>query len=100
MSSTPMLVGVAFAIFVLVNVAAVCRSHLRHQRVRTALDLPRRMGPSDRTVQVERAVEVFADTDAKLRKRAPHLLTEERHEMARALMRAKGILLPTAKSKR
>jgi hypothetical protein len=99
MTFTPMLVGLAFAILVLVNVGAVYRSHLRHRRVRGALDLPRRMGLTDRTLQVERAVEVFADTDAKLRKRAPHLSTEERHEMARALMRAKGILLPTAKSK-
>ena len=50
MSFTPMLVGVVFAILILVNVAAVYRSHLRHQRVRTALDLPRRMGPTDRTL--------------------------------------------------
>jgi hypothetical protein len=99
MTLTPMLIGVAFAILVLVNVGAVYRSHLRHRRVRGALDLPRRMGLTDRTLQVERAAEVFADTDARLRKRAPHLSTEERHEMARALMRAKGILLPTAKSK-
>jgi hypothetical protein len=100
MSLTPMLVGIVFAMLVLVNVAAVYRSHLRHRRVRGALDLPRRMGTSDRTVQVERAVEVFAETDCKLRKRAPHLSTAERHEMTRALMRAKGILLPTAKAKR
>jgi ABC-type branched-subunit amino acid transport system ATPase component len=99
MNITPMLVGVAFAMFVLLNVAAVYRVHLRHRRVRSALDLPRRMGQADRTLQVERAVEVFAETDAKLRKRAPHLSTEERHEMARALMRAKGILLPVQKSK-
>ncbi len=99
MSFTPMLVGLAFAMFVLVNVVAVYRAHLRHGRVRSALDLPRRMGQTDRTVQVERAVEVFAETDLKLRKRAPHLSTEERHEMARALMRAKGILLPVQKSK-
>ncbi len=100
MTATPMLIAVAFATFVLFNVAMVYRAHLRHRRVRTALESPRRMGTTDRTVQVERAVEVFADTDAKLRKRAPHLSTEERHEMARALMRAKGILLPTQKSKR
>ena len=99
MNITPMLVGVAFTMFVLFNVAAVYRVHLRHRRVRSALDLPRRMGQTDRTLQVERAVEVFAETDAKLRKRAPHLSTEERHEMARAVMRAKGILLPVQKSK-
>jgi hypothetical protein len=44
MNITPMLVGVAFAMFVLFNVAAVYRVHLRHRRVRSALDLPRRMG--------------------------------------------------------
>jgi hypothetical protein len=100
MNMIPMLVGVAFAMFVLVNVAAVYRAHLRHRRVRSALDMPRRMGQTDRTVQVERAVEVFAETDAKLRRRAPHLTTAERHEMTRAMMRAKGILLPVPKSKR
>ena len=100
MNLTPTLVGIAFAMFVLVNAAAVYRSHRRHKRIRSALDLPRRMGVTDRTLQVERAVEVFAETDARLRKRAPHLSTEERHQMARALMRAKGILLPTAKAKR
>lgn len=100
MHITPAIVGVAVAILVLINVIAVYRAHARHRHVRAALDSPRRMGPRDHTVQVERAVEVFADTDAKLRKRAPHLSTMERHEMARALMRAKGILLPTAKTKR
>jgi len=84
------LVGVAFAILVLVNVGAVYRSHLCQQRVRGALDLPRRLGPSDRTLQIERAVEVSRIPTPSFAKRAPHLSTEERHEMARALMRAQG----------
>ena len=99
MQRTPAIVGIAVAILVLVNVTSVLRAHLRHRRVRAALDLPQRMGTSKGNVQTERAIEVFADTDAKLRKRAPHLSTQERHAMAKALLHAKGIL-PPAKSAR
>lgn len=100
MQITPAIVGLAVAILVLINVAAVLRSHLRHRQVRAALDLPHRMGTSKGNVQVERAMEVFADTDAKLRKRAPHLSTEERHAMTKALLRAKGVLPPGTPAKR
>jgi|APFre7841882630_1041343.scaffolds.fasta_scaffold203553_1 hypothetical protein len=97
MQFTPTIVGLAVAILILVNVTAVLRAHFRHRRVRAALDLPQRMGTTKGNVQVERAMEMFADTDAKLRQRAPHLSQEERHAMAKALLHAKGIL-PPAKS--
>lgn len=94
MQITPSIVGIALAILVLINLAAVYRAHARHRRVRAVLELPRRMARRDKQVQIERVVEVFAETDARLRKRAPHLSKTERHEMARALMRAKGLLPP------
>ncbi len=100
MQITPAIVGIAVAILVLVNVTAVLRAHWRHRRVRAALDLPQRMGATKGNVQAERAIEVFADTDAKLRKRAPHLSREERHAMARALLHAKGILPPGKPARR
>jgi hypothetical protein len=100
MQITPAIVGIAIAILVLVNVTAVLRAHLRHRRVRAALDLPQRMGTTKGNVQAERAMEVFADTDAKLRKRAPHLSKEERHAMAKALLHAKGILPPSKPTRR
>ena len=97
MHITPAIIGFAITLLVLLNVAAVYRVHARHRRVRDALELPQRMTPSNAKVRTERAIEVFQDTDAKLRKRAPHLSTEERHEMARALMRAKNQLPPGSK---
>ncbi|MEP6941840.1 MAG: hypothetical protein ABI981_02825 [Betaproteobacteria bacterium] len=88
-------VAVAVAILVLANVIAVYRAHTRNHRVRSALDLPQRMGSPQKGVPMQRIVEAFAHTDANLRKRAPHLSNPERHEMARALMRARGLLPET-----
>ena len=94
MHITPSIIAIALAVVALVNLAAVYRAHTHHRRVRAVLDMPRRMGTRDKRVRMDRAVEVFADTDARLRKRAPHLSEVERHEMARALMRAKRLLPP------
>ncbi len=88
-------VAVAVAIFVLANVIAVYRSHARNHRVRAALDLPQRISATRKDIQIERIVEAFAHTDTNLRKAAPHLSDAERHEMARALMRVRGLLPET-----
>ena len=88
-------VAVAVAVFVLANVIAVYRAHVRNHRVRAALDDPQRISATQRDVQIERIVEAFAHTNANLRKCAPHLSDAERHEMARNLMRARGLLPET-----
>ena len=93
MSVTPsFVVAVAVAVFVLANVIAVYRSHARAHSVRAALDRPQRIGAIQQEIQIERVVEAFAHTDANLRKLSPHLSDAERHEMARALLRARGLL--------
>ena len=89
------IVAVAVAVFVLANVIAVYRSHARNHRVRAVLDPPQRMSAAQTDIQIERIVEAFAHTDANLRKCAPHLSAAERHEMARTLMRARGLLPET-----
>ena len=43
---------------------------------------------------IVRAIEAFEDTVAKLRNRAPDMSQRERFELARALVRAKGLLPP------
>jgi hypothetical protein len=90
----PSFIGVAVVVLVSVNLAAVIRAHLRQRRVRAVLEPPSRIRVGDRKVQLERAIEVFAETGGRLRRRAPHLSEAERHELACALMRAKGILPP------
>jgi hypothetical protein len=97
MHITPAIVGCTIAILVIVNVVAVCLAQARQRRVRAALGVPERMRRSDDKLRMERAIDVFEDTEAKLRKRAPHLSRQERHEMARALVRAKGLLPPESR---
>jgi Tfp pilus assembly protein PilX len=85
-------------VFVVVIAVATLRTKAKQRRIRKALGLPARMETSTAEAQARQAVRVFEQTDLRLTTTAPRLSKEERHKMASAIVREKG-LLPRAKAR-
>ncbi len=86
-----LLAGLVFAFVVVITVATL-RTKSRQRRIRRALGLPLRMETSTAEAQAKQAVRVFEQTDLRLTTTAPRLSREERHKMAGAIVKEKGLL--------
>ena len=78
--------------FAVVIAVATIRTKARHRRIRKALGLPARMETSSAEAQARQAVRVFQETDHRLSTTARRLSTEERRQMATAIVKEKGLL--------
>ena len=87
-------------VFVIVIVAATLRTKSRQRQIRRALGLPARMETSTAEAQARQAVRAFEETDLRLTTTARRLSKEERHKMAGAIVREKGLLPKTTSQRR
>jgi alcohol dehydrogenase class IV len=99
MSSDAIPLTLFVLVFVVVIAVATIRTKARHRRIRKALGLPARMETSSAEAQARQAVRVFEQTDLRLTTTARRLSKEERREMAKAIVTAKG-LLPKARHRK
>lgn len=95
-SYVPLIVFVV--LFVVVIALAMIRTKARHRKIRKALGLPARMDTSSAEAQARQAVRMFQKTDQRLSTTVGRLSKEERHRMATAIVKEKG-LLPKARPK-
>ena len=86
-----LLAGLVFAFIVVIAVATL-RTKSRQRNIRKALGLPLRMETTTAEAQARQAVRVFEQTDHRLTTTAPRLSQEERHKMASAIVKEKGLL--------
>ena len=98
MSTSYVTLIVFVVLFVVVIALAMIRTKARHRKIRKALGLPARMDTSSAEAQARQAVRMFQKTDQRLSTTAGRLSKEERHRMATAIVKEKG-LLPKARPK-
>lgn len=92
MNPGALLLAALMLAFVLVIALATLRTKARHRTIRKALGLPARMQTTSAEAQARQAVRVFEQADLRLTTTARRLSKEERHEMAGAIVREKGLL--------
>jgi hypothetical protein len=99
MNSATVSLALFVVLFVVIIAVATIRTKARHRRIRKALGLPAKMRTSTSEAQARNAVRVFEATDMRLSTTLPSLSEQERRKMARTIVKEKGLLPKSSRSK-